>query len=130
MPDAAVFKTCPGCLTTWMTSIELVQDITLEFNGYQASFDRAENGLFFFTHHLTYCHSTLAISVRCFKDYYNGPEYKIHNTGSPTCSGRCLLTKNYETCHEICDMRWIREVLQYLRRHEIPPHLLVETTGK
>jgi hypothetical protein len=123
MTEQQVFKTCQSCQTTWKNVIDLVLDQTLEVNGYQAAFDHPENGIIFFTHNIKNCHSTLAINVMDFKDFYCGPRINHHNTGLHTCTGLCLMRNNLENCTAICDMQWVREVLQYLRKHEIPLHL-------
>ncbi|MBD3167533.1 hypothetical protein GF324_13115 [bacterium] len=116
-------KTCRLCDTCWSDYVELVQDKMLQVNGYQATFKSPEEGLFLITHRTGDCGTTLAVRAGEMKHFYDGPAVEVRNTGNEDCPGRCLDDEDLEPCGATCDMNWIREVLQYLRRHEVPPHL-------
>jgi hypothetical protein len=103
--------------------VELVQDPLVDANGYQASFINPDHGLFLFTHKLEGCHSTFSLPVSAFRDFYRGEGITTSNRDQPTCSQHCTFHNNLEACHEYCSMRWVRDVIQLLRRHEVPAHL-------
>lgn len=124
------YKTCPGCKKVWRTQIELVEDHSLLVNGYQASFEDSHAGLFFLTHDVPGCGSTLALVVSDFRSFYAGPHYSELNRGRETCRELCLDRNRLEFCDAECSMHWVREVLQYLRRHEVPPHIPRGESGR
>jgi len=117
------FKTCSKCEHVWACLADVVVDGTLEVNGYQASFDAPEEGLVLVTHAAEDCQTTLAVVAIELRPLYDGPEYTERKTLTDECSRQCLYEGKLEVCEAECDMAWIRRVLQYLRRHELPPHL-------
>ena len=119
------FKQCRVCLRCWEELTNFVTDRSLEVNGYQASFDDVEEGLILFTHLEEGCHTTLAVRAGELKKLYSGPKYEMRNTGKESCEGHCLNTGDVGPCAAECDMRWVREVLQILRNHELPDQLLL-----
>lgn len=66
------FKRCTLCETVWNTRDEFLDDPDLRLNGYQfASRDLLRyrgGGLLLFTHMRRFCGTTLALSVRKFKE--------------------------------------------------------------
>jgi hypothetical protein len=123
MGETEPFKVCPQCGKSWRSLFELVEDVSLHVNGYQASFIDPDNGLVFFTHIVEHCRSTIAVEVQHLRHMYNGPEIEMHNFGRETCPGFCLDMHELEDCNQVCNMHWVRAILHYLRRHEMPPHL-------
>jgi hypothetical protein len=117
--EHAPFKICPMCLTAWNDRESFVTDPQLVVNGYQAFFDRPEDGLILFTHRTKNCHSTLALKAANFKSLYQGPKHDLLNRGEPSCPRYCLVNENLEPCREKCSMHWVREVLQLLRVHRV-----------
>lgn len=122
MPEAP-FKICPLCKTAWNTREDLTHDPTVSVVGYQAIARSPEDGLFLFTHMTKDCRSTFAIPVREYRDFFAGTRYARALTGESECHGFCQDSNNLESCGAQCSMRWARDVLQFLRRHEVPPHL-------
>lgn len=118
------FKQCRVCQHCWNELSDLVKDRSLDIAGYQASFKSVEEGLILFTHLDDNCHSTLAVKAKELKELYFGPAFLVHNTGKADCKGHCLDSSDLEPCAAECDMRWVREVLQVLRSHEMPEDLL------
>jgi hypothetical protein len=119
-PDDAViapFKTCTMCLQSWRDAESFISDPSLVINGYQAFFDNPERGLILFTHKIQGCGSTIAVPAGVFKPLYHGPDYLLRNFGEPSCCGHCLQDHDLEQCNAECDMRWVRDVLQMLRRY-------------
>lgn len=114
-------RTCTMCNTSWPDLASLVTDPDLEVVGYQARFDRPHEGLVLVTHMLEHCRTTLAISVADLRPLYFGPVYSERMTGSSDCPGLCLLQNRLEECEAQCDMAWVRRVIQFMRRHELPP---------
>ncbi|MDK9698827.1 MAG: hypothetical protein OEM52_01575 [bacterium] len=118
------FKQCRVCQHCWNELSDLVKDRSLDIAGYQASFKSVEEGLILFTHLDENCHSTLAVKAGELKQLYQGTTFLVRNTGKVSCEGRCLNSNDIEPCAAECDMRWVREVLQILRSHELPDNLV------
>ncbi|MBI5058605.1 hypothetical protein HZB60_02350 [candidate division KSB1 bacterium] len=118
--SAAPFKICPMCGYQWVTVEQLVTDGTLRVNGYQAAFGRAEDGLIFLTHECPGCNTTLAVGAASFAHWNLGPRCDHLSAFEENCPRYCTDRENLEPCPADCSMRWVRDVLQYLERHEIP----------
>ncbi|RPH92319.1 hypothetical protein EHM69_12970 [candidate division KSB1 bacterium] len=123
MLDPAPFKTCPFCKYEWLDRYEFVLDPNLLVNGYQSDFINADNGLILLTHVIPDCRTTLAVHIRHFKDFYKGPVFDMLLAGQTACSRRCVEQSDLEICTAHCSMHWAREVLQFIRKHEVPQHL-------
>lgn len=108
------------CGYAWHTIEQLVTDGTLRVNGYQAVLDSPVDGIFFLTHECPGCHSTLAVPVTSFADWNVGTRPAHLNALQEGCPGHCVNRDDLEPCSAECCMRWIRDVLQYLKRHEMP----------
>ncbi len=117
------FKECAMCGRSWADLSEFVLDIELRVDGYQACFLKPEMGLVLVTHEVEGCGTTLAVRATLLRSLYDGPEYTQRRTGQAVCSGACLRMNRVEECEADCDMAWVRTVMQYLRRHELPPHI-------
>jgi hypothetical protein len=107
------FKTCPLCTEAWYDRDRFLEDAQLELIGYQADFENVNLGLFLFNHHR--CGTTLAIRSGLFADLYHGPLHSARRTGSETCPGLCLRSRELEPCPADCECAWVREVLQVIR---------------
>ena len=118
------FKICTLCHHCWETLDDLVLDPNLRVEGYQASFPDPKRGMILVTHLADGCHTTLSLKVEALASLYDGPTYLERRTGEDDCGGYCLSQGLLEECLAECDMAWVRKVLQYLRRHELPPHYL------
>jgi len=114
------YKACTLCGYEWQTLQSFVQDCNLTVNGYQACFEKAEEGLFLLTHVCPQCHSTLAVRASDFTHWDTGSRPGLLNMGKETCPGRCLNNDDLEPCTAECSMRWVRDVLQYLKAHHVP----------
>lgn len=114
------YKTCRVCHATWPTLPDLVHDANLRVNGYQASFGTPEEGLILLTHEVPGCGTTLAVTAGSLQHLYFGPGYTETLAGSEYCEMWCLDENSVDDCEAPCAMAWIRHVLQYLRRHELP----------
>lgn len=123
MSETAAFKECTLCHTAWGDRVQFVTDGELRVEGYIAHFDDPGQGLILVTHRRHGCGTTLAIQADSLRDLYEGPVYVEHRTGSDVCERRCISREDLETCHADCDMVWVREVIQYLHRHELPERL-------
>jgi hypothetical protein len=66
------FKICPKCAAAWETRDGFLDDAEIHLNGYQASIENLESGLFLFTHTSGNCGTTMSVSVRMFDDLYTG----------------------------------------------------------
>ncbi|MBM3499555.1 MAG: hypothetical protein FJX74_12920 [Armatimonadetes bacterium] len=117
------FKCCTLCGSRWSGLERFVLDTELKVEGYQANFVDPDYGLFLVTHDIDGCGTTLAVWANDFRHLYTGPVYAERHTGQEHCTGRCLERNLVEACDAPCDMAWVRHVLQWLRRHELPPHL-------
>lgn len=117
------FKTCSKCAYVWVSLRDVVVDEAIEVNGYQASFEAPEEGLVLVTHNAGQCQTTLAMVARELRPLYDGPDYPERKALTDECSRHCLYEGKLEVCEAECDMAWVRRALQYLRRHELPPHM-------
>jgi hypothetical protein len=122
-PATAPFKQCGMCQHAWADAIELVCDRTLELAGYQAAFDDPETGLFLMLHRKPDCLTTIGIRAGKLRHFYQEPVPTELLAGQNGCPGHCFSADNLEPCNHPCRMAWVRQVLQYLRNHEVPPHL-------
>ncbi|MEN6305738.1 MAG: hypothetical protein ABFD96_23640 [Armatimonadia bacterium] len=120
------FKTCRLCETSWPTLADFVKDRKLRVNGYQASFGAPEDGVILLTHDVPGCGTTLGLVAGTLQNLYHGPRYVEVLAGTRPCELWCLDEHSIEDCDAPCAMAWIRHVLQYLRRHELPEHLRKE----
>ncbi len=119
------YKKCTCCAHCWKEPEDLVLDESLYINGYQASFKNADEGLFFVTHMVDGCGTTLAIPAGSLKDLYTGPEYATCMALTDLCDGHCLDRDDLAPCPNHCSMRWVRDILQLLKNHG-PRELLEE----
>ena len=117
------FKQCPLCEATWVDLSDFVTDLCLRVDGYQACFPDPEWGLILLTHEADHCGTTLAVRATFLKVLHDGPFWSEHRTGLDDCLRLCLDQGRLEECTAECDMAWVRAVLQWLRRHELPPHV-------
>ncbi len=122
MPEAAPFKQCTLCGTQWPDLKDLVLDPNLVVNGYQAHLESPEQGLILVTHQVPDCGTTLVVAAGKMRPLYRGPNYSNRQTGTVACRGHCQEIEDLQACTANCDMAWIREALQWIVRHELPPH--------
>jgi hypothetical protein len=118
MEDDTIFKKCPLCLHCWKTRKEFLDDRTLKLNGYQADFEEIDDGLFFFTHQVEDCFSTMAVMSVDFHDMYTGIKYPKRKTGSDECPGHCLKKDQFDRCDAECEYAFVREILHLIREHQ------------
>jgi hypothetical protein len=120
MGASVAFKDCSRCHHRWPDMGQFVRDRSLVVNGYQASMGTPEEGLFLVTHDEGDCGTTLGVVAGDMKVLYHGPVYAEFCGGTDQCNGLCLDEGRLEECSAPCAMAWVRVVLQYLRRHEMP----------
>ncbi len=118
------FKQCRVCGESWAEIHDFVTDLSLRVEGYQASFLQPAHGLVMVTHTREHCGNTLAVRVDCLKALYEGPEHLALHTGTEPCRALCLRHNLLEECDADCEMAWARIALQWLRNHQLPPHML------
>jgi len=126
----APFKVCQKCRFSWQTVEQFVLESNLLVNGYKASFENPEQGVFMLTHICPQCRTTLSIPAGQFSSLYKGPEYTVLNFLNPECEGHCFREEDLRPCSVECSMRWVRDVLQYLRKHELPLECRVVTVAE
>jgi len=115
-----IFKRCPLCGKQWLSLESFVEDEEINVNGYMAMFDDPEKGLILVTHRVPHCGTTLAVQAALLKPFYEGPFYSESKAGLEQCRRLCLARHALEECDQPCALAWVRAVLQYLRRHELP----------
>lgn len=120
-PCSAPIKTCAMCSTDWPDLESFVTDPQLQIVGYQARFDRPNEGIVLVTHMRPGCRTTLGITVEQLRTLYSGPEHTRRMTGAAECKGLCLENGCLEDCEAPCQMAWVRRIIQFMRRHELPP---------
>jgi hypothetical protein len=97
-----------------------VRDARLRLDGYSAFFDDPANGLVFVTHRVPGCGTTLTLYAGQLRVLFSGTDYPELHKGADDCHRLCLDRSRLEECDAECSMAWVRDVLQYLRRHEMP----------
>jgi hypothetical protein len=120
--DSDAQLTCSLCGTIWLDYQAFFSDSDLVVNGYQASLGDADQGLILVTHDVPHCGTTLAVIARDLRPLYRGPVWPEVQAGTDPCPRHCLDDGDLESCTVRCSMAWVREVLQWLRRHELPSH--------
>ena len=113
-----VFKKCPMCSTVWQDRDEFLGDDTLIINGYQADFEYLQDGLFYFTHEVDGCFSTMTMKVNLFYDLGPPKMFTERKTLTEECPQYCLDKGNLKTCDAECECAHIRNLLGVLQRHK------------
>ena len=111
------FKVCPNCNVTWETMDEFLSDPTLEAAGYQVNFEDLKGGLFYFTHHVENCRTTMAIEVAQFASL-SDRELLAPSGCMPggECPGSCMRKDDLSPCPVECECVWVREVMQIIKK--------------
>ena len=118
MKDEEVFKKCPMCRKIWKSREAFLDDGFLQLEGYSADFKIQEKGLFYFTHRVQGCFSTMALEARVFLDLYTGEKYPESKMGGDECSRFCLERENLDRCPALCEFAFVREIIQIIKgRH-------------
>jgi len=116
--DEEVFKECPMCRKIWQNREAFLDDGFLQLEGYSADFEIQEKGLFYFTHQVQGCFSTMAVEARAFFDLYTGEKYLGSKRGSDECPRLCLDRKRLDRCPVFCEFAFVREIIQVIKgRH-------------
>lgn len=114
MAENDLFKTCPGCFVTWESMEAFLADPHLELNGYKADFKELEYGMFFFTHGIQPCRSTMTLMVNDFKSLYTGKTYTENKALSAECPRYCIDEKQLARCDALCECAYVREIMQII----------------
>jgi hypothetical protein len=112
MTENTLFKECSMCKQIWQNRETFLDDIAIELNGYSADFEEMGNGLFFFTHKIPGCKSTMAVQAKEFFDLYTGKKYNENKRGGEECPRFCLERENLKRCPVFCEHAFVREILQ------------------
>lgn len=121
MIDNEPFKQCPMCRHTWHNREDFLADSSLEMNGYTADFESLEYGLFYFTHEVDGCGSTLAMYSSDFLDLYKGQRYDEQRTGKEDCPGYCHEREQLARCDALCECAFVREVIDIIIHKQKTP---------
>lgn len=105
-----IFKTCPMCKKEWKSREIFLDDQELIFIGYQANLGLPEEGLFYFTHEIEECGSTMAIKVEYFLTLYTGERYTEDKKHADDCRGYCLNREELRRCDARCRYAYVREI--------------------
>lgn len=110
-------KLCTNCGVVWHGIRDFVLDPHLQVLGYQASFNAPDRGIILLNHA---CGTTLGVEAGSLRPLYQGPQHSQNLVGTAECCRLCLEAGRLEICEAECALAWVRKVLQYLRRHELP----------
>ena len=110
-----VFKTCPNCKMEWPTQESFINDLSLKMNGYMANLNQLEDGIFFFTHNVEHCFSTLAVEAALFLNLYDGPYYEERKARSEDCPGYCIDMRMLNSCPVKCECAFVREISKIIQ---------------
>ena len=106
------FKTCPSCGKSWKDRTSFLDDPATRAHGYLPDFDHLDSGVFFITHMVDDCQSTMGVTVSEFSDLYSGPRYKERRTLKEECPRYCK--DQLSRCEAKCECAFVREVLHIL----------------
>lgn len=115
------FKVCPCCGEVWRCRDDFIKDTTLNFNGYMADFNVLEKGLFYFTHLVEGCRSTLVVPAGRFLDLYSGKRHTAMKHGQKECPGHCNDKGRLDRCDAMCEYAFVREVIQIILKMKKQP---------
>lgn len=104
------------CTAVWENRDDFIADNTLVLEGYQANFDYLEMGLFYFTHEVDGCFSTMALKAGDFFDLNPEKPYAERKTLSDECPTYCLHRENLQKCPAKCECAYVRDVLGILQQ--------------
>ncbi len=104
------------CSAVWKDREEFIEDSSLVINGYQANFEYLEYGLFYFTHEVDGCFSTMAMKANEFYDLNPKEKLTGRKTVTEECPGHCLDKNNLEMCHVECECAYVRDLLGTLQQ--------------
>jgi hypothetical protein len=115
MEGSSSFKKCPMCSFGWNSRSEFLTDENLELNGYQVDFENLYLGLFYFTHTIDGCHTTMALRVELFLDLLPDPQHKRLDTDGKNCPGYCHDLGDLRHCNNECRGAYIRDIMSILK---------------
>lgn len=115
-----VFKVCPMCAVHWASRSAFLADHSLRYNGYQADFEQEERGLFYFTHEIRGCGSTMTIEATHFLSLYRGRRYRHSQRLSEECPRYCLESTELRRCPNQCRHAFVREISELLLARNRP----------
>ena len=118
MSHTAIFKKCPGCAHVWEHRDDFLNDSSLRLNGYKADRKQLEYGLYFFTHHVEGCCSTMAFEVHDFLDLYSGVRYHEDKSMADECPRLCEDEKQLSRCDALCECAFAREIMHLVRHRQ------------
>lgn len=121
MVASSNFKVCPTCLKQWLTLDEFLSDPAVEFAGYQVNFEDLKGGLFYFSHTLSVCGTTLAVPVREFTGLSPRPVLSSQGKQPDGCPGLCVRQGSLDPCPVECECFWVREVIEIIRNRKKRP---------
>jgi hypothetical protein len=104
------------CAAVWQDRSCFLRDASLKLNGYQADFQKLENGLFYFTHNVDGCYSTMAITANTFFDLNTGRRYKKPMNSSEKCPGYCMKTDQLDRCSVECEYAFVRDIIDIIEK--------------
>jgi len=110
-----IFESCPCCGKSWPTRDGFLSDETIVMNGYQADFEILGEGLFYFTHSLASCCSTMTLPAKMFLDLYSGPRYAERKSLSEDCPRYCYDKEQLSRCDVQCECAFVREVVHIIK---------------
>ena len=118
MAGKVPFKQCPMCAITWHDRKHFLDDQTLELNGYQADLDKLEKGLFYFTHNIEQCRSTMAIEAGQFYSLNPATPHTVRRTGGDDCPGFCLKKGALDKCPIECECAFVRDIIDIINNYK------------
>jgi len=111
-----IFKECPMCSAVWKDRAEFIEDASIVINGYQTNFEILEHGLFYFTHEVDGCFSTMAMKANEFYDLNPQKKFTERKTLTEECPGHCHDKSNLELCYVECECAYVRDILGTLKK--------------
>ena len=107
-----MFKKCTLCGHIWENREAFLTDPDLVIIGYQASFEKIQDGMFLFNH---VCETTLAMGVMKFDDLYTGPTYDMSLADTDECSNLCSDMNKLDACSAKCKYAYVRDIMQIIK---------------
>jgi hypothetical protein len=117
------FKQCSLCGTVWPEFRDFVTDPTVRVVGYQPNSIDPELSLILVSHNTPDCHTTLGVRLSVLRGLWDGPQWAERGMGLDGWISPGSGEPRPEEWRVEGEMAWVRQVLEWLRRHELPPHL-------
>ena len=104
------------CSAVWKSRDDFLGDNSLVIKGYQSNLEYLQYGLFYFTHEVDGCFSTMALKVNEFYDLNPQNKFTLRKTLTDECPRYCHDKNNLQMCFAECECAYVRDFLCTLQQ--------------